>query len=76
MDIYPQDLGEELESQVRDVPTPRMRVSLPPVHPRTVGIWFLIGIANAEELKLEIERQAINSLNRAWDTDSQDERKN
>lgn len=49
MDIYPQDLGEELESQVRDVPTPRMRVSLPPVHPRTVGIWFLIGVCSGTQ---------------------------
>ena len=39
-------------------------------------LWFWIGIADAEELKSEIERQAINSINRAWDKDSQDEQKN
>ena len=44
MDIYPQDLGEELESQVRDVPVLRRRASIPPVHPWIVGIWFLIGV--------------------------------
>ena len=44
MDIYPQDLGEELESQVRDVPVLLRRTSVPPVHPRIVGIWFLIGV--------------------------------
>lgn len=36
-------------------------------------IRFWIGIANVEGLKLEIEKQAVNSLNRTWHRDSQDE---
>ena len=44
MDIYPQDLGIELEKQVRAVPTQYITVRLPAVHPRTVGICFFIGV--------------------------------
>jgi len=42
---------------------------------KKVKLWFWMGIANAEELKSEIERQAINSLSRSWNRDSQDEQK-
>ena len=42
---------------------------------KDVKLWFWAGIANAEDLKSEIQRQAINSLNRTWDRDSQDEQK-
>ena len=45
------------------------------VKSKDAKLWFWIGIANAEDLKLEIERQAINSLSKTWDKDSQDEQK-
>ena len=40
---------------------------------KEMKLRFWIGIADVEDLKLEIEKQAINSLSRTWDRDSQDE---
>lgn len=44
MDIHPQDLGEELETLIRDVPRMQTRVKLPSVQPHFVSIWFFISL--------------------------------